>query len=85
LHHFIGGDESGATGLPFLGWSTTGGDLRIAHFVGLHAMQAMLAAGLIASRWKPRTGSLAVWLAAAAWTGLTGWLTMLAIRGQPAF
>jgi hypothetical protein len=48
-------------------------------------MQAMLAAGLIASRWKPRTGSLAVWLAAAAWTGLTGWLTMLAIRGQPAF
>jgi hypothetical protein len=83
--HFIGGDESGATGLPFLGWSTTGGDLRIAHFVGLHAMQAMLAAGLIASRWKPRTGSLAVWLAAAAWTGLTGWLTMLAIRGQPAF
>lgn len=39
--HWIGGDRTDATGLPMLGWSTTGGDLRVSHFLGLHLMQAM--------------------------------------------
>ncbi len=37
--HWIGGDQTDATGLSIFKWSTTGGDLRVAHFVGLHAMQ----------------------------------------------
>jgi hypothetical protein len=37
--HWIGGDLTDATGLPIFKWSTTGGDLRVAHFIGLHAMQ----------------------------------------------
>jgi hypothetical protein len=48
--HWIGGDRTDATGLPFLGWSTTGGDLRPAHFLGLHVMQILPAAALAGSR-----------------------------------
>ena len=37
--HWIGGTESDAAALMFMGWSRDGGDLRVAHFFSLHAMQ----------------------------------------------
>ena len=33
--------------IPFLGWNMDGGDLRIAHFIGLHAIAGAAAVGLI--------------------------------------
>ena len=48
--HWIGGDQTDATGLPVFGWSTTGGDLRVAHFLGLHVMQALPVMALTGNR-----------------------------------
>ncbi|XWW47559.1 hypothetical protein JYG30_09000 [Fibrella sp. USSR17] len=40
LTHTIGG-ENGSQGLPLVNWSRTYGDLRIAHFLGMHALQVI--------------------------------------------
>jgi hypothetical protein len=80
------GVPDGGPGLPFLGWSTTGGDLRIAHFVGMHAQQGipLIAAALAAvGRLDETTRVRLVQVAGAAWTGLVVLLTWQALRAQP--
>ena len=80
------GVPDGGPGLPLVGWSTTGGDLRIAHFVGMHALQGLplLAAALAAvSRLDEITRVRLVRITAAAWTGLVVLLTWQALRAQP--
>jgi hypothetical protein len=73
----IGGAATNAAGLPPFYWSRDGGDLRIAHFLGIHAMQALPLLALIGA------GTRAVGLAAAGWTALTLAAFALALRGNP--
>jgi len=85
--HTVGAPDGGP-GLPFLGWSTTHGDLRIGHFVGLHGLQIIPLLGLflMLRRDDWLTERDKVWLVvigAAGYLGLTILVTWQALRGQP--
>jgi hypothetical protein len=84
--HSVGVEDGGA-GLPVVGWSTEGGDLRVAHFVGLHGLQILPLLGLAIARFGPtrlpmRDRSRLVGVAAASWIALILLLTWQALRGQ---
>lgn len=81
------GVEDGGRGLPFVGWSTEGGDLRIPHFVGLHGLQVIPLIGLAINRLfaalNERRRTALVWAGGLGYLGLTMLLTWQALRGQP--
>ena len=79
------GVPDGGPGLPFLGWSTTGGDLRIGHFFGLHALQALplLAFLLTRTGLGDRVRARLLLVVGAAYGSLNVLLTWQALRGQP--
>jgi hypothetical protein len=81
------GVADGGPGLPIVGWSTEGGDLRAPHFIGLHAMQVLPLVGWLLARRRFRHLSQGhrvalVWTAAFTHLGLMLLLTWQALRGQ---
>ncbi|GAA3154380.1 hypothetical protein GCM10010466_51680 [Planomonospora alba] len=78
------GVPDGGPGLPLLGWSTTGGDLRVPHFVGMHAVQVLPLLALALSPLRDRGAALRLVTAAGAgYAGLLALVTWQALRGQP--
>jgi hypothetical protein len=81
--HWVGGVASDTSGLPVFGWARDGGDLRVAHFFGIHAMQFLPVFALIALRVVPRRAVIAVAVFALALCGLTIAALLQALDGRP--
>lgn len=85
--HSVGAADGGAS-LPLLGWNTTAGDLRVPHFVGLHALQLLpliallLASAPFASRVGAEVRRRLVLVAAGGCAGALGLTLWQALRGQ---
>ena len=80
------GVPDGGEGLPFLNWSTQGGDLRIGHFIGMHALQVIPFLGWLVTRrrrWSRGQQTALVWTLSAGYLGVTLLVTWQALRAQP--
>lgn len=82
--HSVGAPD-GRPGLPVLGWSTSSGDLRVGHFIGLHAMQVVPMIGWLVGRTRlsARRRTALVWALGGGYLGLVLLATWQALRAQP--
>ncbi|MGH3859849.1 hypothetical protein [Actinokineospora sp.] len=87
--HSIGVVDGGPA-MPITGWNLVGGDLRVGHFVGIHALQVLPLVAIVLAALVTRYAILAheevrtrlVWTASGVYIGLFGLVTWQAFRGQ---
>ncbi|WP_030245290.1 MULTISPECIES: hypothetical protein [unclassified Streptomyces] len=88
--HSVGVPDGGPS-MALTGWSTTGGDLRIPHFVGMHALQLLPLLVMVLTVLTPRFARLAddrvrlrlVLVASGAYAAVFALVLWQALRGQP--
>ena len=80
--HTVGAADGGP-GLPFVNWSTQHGDLRIAHFAGMHALQVLPLTGWFLSRFQGRRSVSYTVAFAILYFGFALLLGIMAWQGRP--
>jgi hypothetical protein len=76
------GVADGGPGLPVTRWTTEGGDLRVPHFIGLHALQVLPLVALALER-RRRLKARPIVALGVGWIGLTIVALIQALRAQP--
>ena len=81
--HTVGAPDGGP-GLPGTGWSREHGDIRVAHFLGLHALQMLPLAALLFARrgWLETRRVRIVWAISGSYASIFSLLLWQALRGQ---
>jgi len=81
--HTVGAPDGGP-GLPGTGWSVAHGDLRVPHFIGLHALQVLPVIGLLLwrRRIEDRRRARLIVVAGGSYAALFLILIWQALRGQ---
>lgn len=77
------GVTDGGSGLPLVNWSTNGGDLRVAHFMGLHALQAVPLFAWFIEKARPSIATTSTAGFAIAYLALFTFLFVQALMGRP--
>jgi hypothetical protein len=77
LKHTVGAAD-GTEGLPLVNWSKNHGDLRIAHFFGMHALQLVPVLSILLARNKQE-----VWLIALLYFAFVTFTLIQAFMGKP--
>jgi len=84
--HTVGAPDGG-NGLPLVNWSTSAGDLRVAHFLAFHALQLLPLAGFALSRrkadWPARRQTAFVFTLAVLYAAGVSLIFWQAMRGRP--
>jgi len=81
--HWVGGAASDAGGMPLLGWSRSGGDLRVAHFWATHASQLLPLFAWTLVRVRPRLALPGTIVGALAYSSLVLFTFVQALDGRP--
>lgn len=84
MAHSVGIKDGGA-GLPIVNWSTDGGDLRVAHFIGMHAFQAVPFFAYTLEKYNIKSATAWTFIFAVAYFAIFTGVFVQALLGKPLF